>query len=132
MKREAADADSAAEDRAASRAMRRVSDWGRPAVDRVQPAQPDRLQSIECIRQRSVLPPPSPSLAVCRTLFALLSQVESKAQVAKRRREAQQEFLYTIPVTPQVGGGTEHSQACVTTTEVNTVRKGSSCGFRLC
>lgn len=32
----------------------------------------------------------------------LSPQVESKAQVAKRRREAQQEFLYTIPVTPQV------------------------------
>ena len=31
-------------------------------------------------------------------------QVESKAQVAKRRREAQQEFLYTIPVAPQVRG----------------------------
>eukprot|EP00879_Flechtneria_rotunda_P007886 GHRR01008263.1.p1 GENE.GHRR01008263.1~~GHRR01008263.1.p1 ORF type:complete len:1096 (+),score=490.52 GHRR01008263.1:107-3289(+) len=56
MKREAADADRAAEDRAASRAMRRV---------------------------------------------------ESKAQVAKRRREAQYEFLYTLPVTPPAGQSVE-------------------------
>jgi hypothetical protein len=39
-------------------------------------------------------------------------QVESKAQVAKRRREAQQEFLYTIPVAPQVGLGSSGSRAC--------------------
>ncbi|WIA34022.1 hypothetical protein OEZ86_012404 [Tetradesmus obliquus] len=52
MKREAAETDSAAEDRAASRAMRRV---------------------------------------------------ESKAHVLKRRRENQQEFLYTLPVTPKAG-----------------------------
>jgi len=54
------------------------------------------------------LPPPSPPRR---------PQIESKAQVAKRRREAQQEFLYTIPVTPQVavtlGGGQEQVQAHV-------------------
>eukprot|EP00775_Hariotina_reticulata_P005611 gene5611-5849_t len=56
MKREAAEADSAAEDRAASRAMRRV---------------------------------------------------ESKAQVLKRRREAQHEFLYTLPVQASAGQAIE-------------------------
>jgi starch synthase len=33
----------------------------------------------------------------------LLLQVESKAQVMKRRRENQHEFLYTLPVIPRAG-----------------------------
>lgn len=32
-----------------------------------------------------------------------MAQVESKALVARKRREAQQEFLYTLPVTPRAG-----------------------------
>jgi hypothetical protein len=48
----------------------------------------------------------SPTPCVCTH-----TQVESKAQVAKRRREAQQEFLYTIPVTPQVGGSSSSSSS---------------------
>ena len=133
MKREAAEADSAAEDRAASRAMRRVSDadkgaggdtgsapswllcfWCRAPVlslctcssvvccchcrptatakTCLQLHQPTAASYVLHITHSIPCPPPQKTN----------TQIESKAQVAKRRREAQQEFLYTIPVAPQV------------------------------
>lgn len=45
------------------------------------------------------------ALTLVMVTCAVPVQIESKAQVAKRRRESQQEFLYTIPVTPQVRRG---------------------------
>lgn len=54
--------------------------------------------STSAMRATGMFATHTPAWPLCLAL-----QVESKAQVLKRRRETQYEFLYTVPVMPKAG-----------------------------
>jgi hypothetical protein len=96
MKRESAAADAAAEERAAARAGEPARQRG---VGRLFAAAATKLprsvccRSSPCAQIHSSLPRSPPAAR----------RVESKARVARKRREVQHEVLYTVPMVPQAG-----------------------------